>query len=78
LVLASPVPTYTVFGASGAMAMAPTDCVTNESLTDVQLSPAFVVFHTPPFAPPMYAVLALVGSTASAVRRPVEIPMPAP
>src|SRR5438445_799269 len=40
------------------------------SVKAVQVVPPFVVFHTPPWAPPRYTILTLPGSIASAVTRP--------
>src|ERR1044072_3006501 len=49
-----PVPTYTMFGSDSATRMAPIDGVRKKpSETFCQLSPALVVFQTPPPPPPM-------------------------
>ena len=48
----SPVPTQTVFGSFGSMAMAPIDCTGCLSNFGVNVVPPFVDFHTPPLAAP--------------------------
>ncbi len=48
----SPVPTQTMFGLDGAMAMAPIDWADCSSKMGRQRLPPSVDFHTPPDAPP--------------------------
>src|SRR6185437_1920882 len=52
----SPVPTQTVFGSLGAIASAPMDSTPALSKTGVQVTPPFVVFHTPPLRSPIQMV----------------------
>src|ERR1700682_5812755 len=54
----------------GSSAMEPTAVEACVSVKGVQVVPPFVVFHTPPCAPPRYTILTLPGSIASAVTRP--------
>src|ERR1035441_7478532 len=46
----SPVPTQTILGLPGSMAMAPMDCTAGLSNTGLKLVPALTDFHTPPLA----------------------------
>src|SRR5258708_40119479 len=50
--------------------MEPMAIVACVSVKGAQVVPPFVVFHTPPGAPPRYTVLTFPGSMASAVTRP--------
>ena len=50
---ASPVPTQTVFGFFGSMAMAPIDCAGCLSKTGLYVVPPLTDFQTPPLAAPM-------------------------
>src|SRR5712671_234630 len=52
----SPVPTHTVFGACGSMAIAPIDCTGCLSNTGLYVVPPFTDFQTPPLAAPTYTV----------------------
>src|SRR6266436_6798701 len=52
----SPVPTQTVFGAWGSIAMAPIDCTGCLSNTGLYVVPPFTDFQTPPLAAPTYTV----------------------
>src|SRR5229473_5423636 len=52
----SPVPTHTVFGACGSMAIAPIDCTGCLSKTGLYVVPPFTDFQTPPLAAPTYTV----------------------
>src|SRR6267154_4831421 len=52
----SPVPTQTVFGAWGSIAMAPIDCTGCLSKTGLYVVPPFTDFQTPPLAAPTYTV----------------------
>src|SRR5690349_25132398 len=56
MLLASPVPTQTTSGFDGATSTAPTVPARTESKTGVQVTPAFVVFQTPPVAAPAYTM----------------------
>src|SRR5687768_15368937 len=53
----SPVPTHTTSGFDGATATAPIDETRCASNSGVQVTPLFVVFHTPPAAAAMYITL---------------------
>jgi hypothetical protein len=57
----------------GAMAMLPTAKDGWSSVSGIQFDPPLVLFHTPPWAPPMYIVAGLLGSIAIAVTRPLQI-----
>ena len=48
----SPVPTQTVFGFFGSMAIAPIDCTGCLSKTGLNVVPPFIDFQTPPLAAP--------------------------
>src|SRR3954465_8943029 len=65
--LFSPVPTQTTFGLCGSMTTVPIEYVVCWSKTGVNVVPAFVVFHTPPAATPMYQVFLSRGFTARSV-----------
>ena len=56
------------------MAMAPIDNVCWLSVIGTQFVPPLMVFHTPPPAAAIYMMLALVGSTAMPVIRPLTFP----
>src|ERR1035441_2564605 len=58
----SPVPTQTILGLPGSMAMAPMDCTAGLSNTGLKLVPALTDFHTPPLA-----------EAANTVRRPPSL-----
>src|SRR6266404_7723489 len=68
----SPVPTQTVFGACGSMAMAPIDCTGCLSNTGLYVVPPFTDFQTPPLAAPTYTVSRPSSLTAvTAAMRPL-------
>src|SRR3954464_13952079 len=67
----SPVPTHTVFGFFGSMAMAPIDCTGCLSKTGLNVVPPLTDFQTPPLAAPTYSVMRFASCTASiAAMRP--------
>src|ERR1041384_4707545 len=67
----SPVPTQTVFGFFGSMAIAPMDCTGCLSKTGFDVVPPLTDFQTPPLAAPTYTVRRLPSCTASmAAMRP--------
>src|SRR5712672_3169185 len=68
----SPVPTQTVFGAWGSIAMAPIDCTGCLSKTGLYVVPPFTDFQTPPLAAPTYTVSRPSSLTAvTAAMRPL-------
>jgi hypothetical protein len=66
---ASPVPTHTMFGSDGAMAMAPMDWAGWSSKVGLQLIPPSVVFQTPPEAAPMKETIGSPGTPTTAEAR---------
>src|SRR4051812_11972572 len=67
----SPLPTQTVFGFFGSMAMAPMDCTGCLSKTGLNVVPPLTDFQTPPLAAPTYSVMRFASCTASiAAMRP--------
>src|SRR3954471_21633656 len=70
LVLASPVPTNTVWCALGAIVIEPIEVVAKWSPMAFQVWPPLIVFQTPPSAAPRYTSFGAPGVTASAVTRP--------
>src|SRR6185312_6470917 len=54
----SPVPTHTVLGCDGSIAIAPIDWTGWSSKTGRNVVPPSIDFHTPPDAAPTYAVVA--------------------
>src|SRR5215510_2065200 len=67
----SPVPTQTIFGSFGSIAIAPIDCTRSLSNFGVNVLPPFIDFHTPPLAAPTYTVSRLPSCTAATdVTRP--------
>src|SRR5215470_6984426 len=71
-VQASPVPTQTVLGAEGSIAMAPIDCEVCLSKTGLKVVPPFMDFQTPPLAAPTYTVSRPFSRTAArAATRPL-------
>src|SRR5256714_11643404 len=66
----SPVPTHTMDGSEGAIAMSP--IVETLSLSNIgsHVVPLFVVFHTPPEAVPTYTMFGLLSTTAKSSMRP--------
>src|SRR5215467_8735379 len=64
---ASPVPAHKV--PSGPMASAPIACVALFGQAGCQVSPASVLFHTPPPDTAVYSVSAWVGSTTRSTLR---------
>ena len=63
----SPVPTQTTFGSDEATVTHAIASVASRSKMGVQLSPAFVVFHTPPVPAPTY--ITFPGRPRSPTRR---------
>src|SRR5205814_8018491 len=61
----SPVPTHTVFGSLGSIAIAPIDCTSCLSNFGANVVPPFVDFHTPPLAAPTYTVRRSPSCTAA-------------
>ena len=66
----SPVPTYTILGFTGSIAIEPILSEHWLSLIGVHVAPPLFVRHTPPLAAPAYAMLGLVGWIAMARIRP--------
>ena len=68
--LGSPVPTQTIDGSDGAIAISP--IVETPSLSKIgsQVVPLLVVFHTPPEAVPTYTMFGLLSTTAKSSMRP--------
>src|SRR5882762_8433250 len=66
----SPVPTHTIDGSEGAIAMSP--IVETLSLSNIgsQVVPLFVLFHMPPEAVPTYTMFGLLSTTAKSSMRP--------
>src|SRR5260370_8540819 len=76
--LGSPVPTHTIDGSDGAIAMSPmveTLCLSN---IGSHVVPLFVVFQTPPQAVPPYTMFGLLSTTAKSSMRPPIVPRPIP
>src|SRR6266850_308380 len=69
----SPLPTQTVCGFDGSMAMAPMDCTGCLSNTGLKVVPPSMDFHTPPLAAPTNSVVrpSLPLTAASAAMRPL-------
>jgi hypothetical protein len=68
--LFSPEPTHTVSGRDGASVTQPMLAVPCSSKIGVNDVPAFVVFHTPPYADATYHTVLSRGSTARSTTRP--------
>src|SRR5712692_9187210 len=68
--LGSPVPTHTMEGSDGAIAMSPIVDTLSLSNTDSHDVPLFVVFQTPPDAVPTYTMFGLLSTTAKSSMRP--------
>src|SRR5947209_8636834 len=67
----SPVPTQSVLGAEGSIAMAPMESTGCLSKTGLKVVPPLTDFQTPPLAAPTYNVMRLPSCTASmAAMRP--------
>src|SRR5438105_15850813 len=66
----SPLPTQTIEGSDGAMAISPIVETPSLSKTGSQVVPLFVVFHTPPEAVPTYTMFGLLSTTAKSSMRP--------
>src|SRR5947199_6147089 len=66
----SPVPTHTIEGSDGAIAMSP--IVDTPSLSNIgsHVVPLLVVFQTPPEAVPTYTMFGLLSTTAKSSMRP--------
>src|SRR2546427_605512 len=66
----SPVPTHTIEGSDGAIAMSP--IVDTSSLSNIgsHVVPLLVVFQTPPEAVPTYTMFGLLSTTAKSSMRP--------
>src|SRR5437016_14341589 len=68
----SPVPTHTIDGSDGAIAMSPIVDTSSSSNIGSHVVPLLVVFQTPPEAVPTYTVFGLLSTTAkSSVRPPI-------
>src|SRR5271165_7378058 len=67
---ASPVPTQTMEGSEGAVAMSPIVETPSLSNTGSQVVPLLVVFHTPPDATPTNTMFGLLSTTAKSSMRP--------
>src|ERR1051325_1250120 len=61
----SPVPTHTIFGSLGSIAIAPIDWTSCLSNFGANVVPPFVDFHTPPLAAPTYTVRRSPSCTAA-------------
>src|SRR3954468_11535406 len=73
----SPVPTHTVCGLLGSIAIAPIDCTGCLSNTGLTVVPPSCDFHTPPDAAPMYSrVLPPTTRPATAAIRPLIVAEP--
>src|SRR5258708_3650565 len=72
----SPVPTHTIDGSDGAIAMSP--IVETPSLSKIgsHVVPLLVVFHTPPEAVPTYTIFGLLSTTAKSSMRPPMVAGP--
>src|SRR6266852_8749836 len=68
--LGSPVPTHTIAGSDGAMAMSPIVETLSLSKIGSHVVPLLVVFHTPPEALPTYTMFGLPSTTAKSSMRP--------
>src|SRR5439155_25216823 len=66
----SPVPTHTMDGSDGAIAMSPIVDTPSLSKIGSQVVPLLVVFQTPPEAVPTYTMLGLLSTTAKSSMRP--------
>src|SRR5215467_11482737 len=74
--LGSPVPTQTIEGSDGAMAMSPIVDTPSLSKTGSQVVPLLVVFQTPPEATPTNTMLGLDSTTAKSSMRPPMVAGP--
>src|SRR6266404_3745942 len=72
----SPVPTHTIDGSEGAIAMSPIVDTLSLSNTGSQVVPLLVVFQTPPEATPAYTMLGLFSTTAKSSMRPPMFAVP--
>src|SRR2546429_4120249 len=72
----SPVPTHTIEGADGAIAMSP--IVDTSSLSNIgsHVVPLLVVFQTPPEAVPTYTMFGFLSTTAKSSMRPPMVAGP--
>src|SRR5436189_2695899 len=68
--LGSPVPTQTIDGSDGAIAISPIVDTPSLSKIGSQVVPLLVVFHTPPEAVPTYTMFGLLSTTAKSSMRP--------
>src|SRR5215470_13500679 len=76
-VQASPLPTQTVFGSDGSMAIEPIDCTDCLSKTGLKVVPPSSDFHTPPDAEPTKSsVLPSMTRAATAAIRPLIVAEP--
>src|SRR5713226_6328058 len=76
LLFGSPVPTHTMDGSEGAIAMSPIVDTLSLSNTGSHVVPLLVVFHTPPEAVPTYTMFGLLSTTAKSSMRPPMIAGP--
>src|SRR5437588_940917 len=73
----SPVPTQTVCGLVGSIAIAPIDCTGALSKTGRKVVPPSADFHTPPLAAPTYSVVLPPSFRAArAAMRPLMVADP--
>src|SRR6266852_3680601 len=70
LLFGSPVPTHTMDGSEGAIAMSPIVDTPSLSNTGSHVVPLLVVFHTPPDAAPTKTIFGLLSTTAKSSMRP--------
>ena len=68
--LGSPVPTQTIDGSDGAIAISPIVDTPSLSKIGSQVVPLLVVFQTPPEAVPTYTMFGLLSTTAKSSMRP--------
>src|SRR5437588_12244482 len=74
--LGSPVPTQTIDGSDGAIAISPIVDTPSLSKIGSQVVPLLVVFHTPPEAVPTYTMFGLLSTTAKSSMRPPMVAGP--
>src|SRR6266849_9989739 len=76
LLFGSPVPTHTMDGSEGAIAMSPIVDTPSLSNTGSHVVPLLVVFHTPPDAAPTNTIFGLLSTTAKSSIRPPMVAGP--
>src|SRR2546426_1723081 len=72
----SPVPTHTIDGSDGAIAMSPIVDTPSLSKIGSHVVPLLVVFQTPPEAVPTYTMFGLLSTTAKSSMRPPMVAGP--